>query len=253
MYIRDILCSMAQPLNRLLPIAEGQWGLVTRRQADQAGVGPTALARLTNDGRVERVAHGVYRLRGSGEPDHLGLRAAWLQLDPAAPAWARLDDPGVAVVSHSSAAELYGVGDLRADTHEFTLPVRRQTRRFDVRLHRGTVAPDQQILLAGLPVTRAGRMVGDLLADHVEPSSVAQIAVEVVERVLDYPPAIAECIAPYAASLGVRRGDGAALLDELLTLAGYKDRAEAVTAARAGMWTSPGSVDTGGLLSLVLI
>src|SRR5205807_180320 len=112
----------------------------------------------------------------------LGLRAAWLQLDPGRSAWARLDDPNAAVVSHASAADLYGVGDLRADVHEFTLPVRRQSRRLDVRLHRGTVPDDQRILLRGLPVTRAGRMVGDLLADHVDPSAIAHITAQVVDR-----------------------------------------------------------------------
>jgi hypothetical protein len=33
------------------------------------------------------------------------------------------------VVSHRSAAELYGLGHLTADQHEFTVPSRRQTRR----------------------------------------------------------------------------------------------------------------------------
>ena len=40
---------------------------------------------------MERIAHGVYRLRGSADPGHLSLRAVWLQLDPATPAWERLD------------------------------------------------------------------------------------------------------------------------------------------------------------------
>lgn len=222
---------MARPAQRLFDLAEEQWGLVTRRQAREAGVGPTSLARLIEDGRLERVGHGVYRVRGGGEADHLGLRAAWLRLDPGTPAWARGDDPDVALVSHSSAADLYGVGDLRADVHEFTLPVRRQTRRPDVRLHRGTVPDEQRILLRGLPVTRAGRMIADLLADHVDPNAVGQIAAEVIDRGFDSPPVIAERIAPHTASFGFRRGDGAALLDHLLTLAGYQGRANAVAMA----------------------
>lgn len=224
---------MSRPAQRLFDIAEEQWGLVTRRQAREAGIAPTSLARLIEDGRLERVGHGVYRVRGAGEADHLGLRAAWLQLDPGTPAWARLDDPDVALVSHSSAADLYGVGDLRADVHEFTLPVRRQSRRPDVRLHRGTVPDEQRILLLGLPVTRAGRMIADLLADHVDPGAVAQIAAEVIDRVFEYPHAIAERIAPHAASFGFRRGDGAALLDHLLALADYEDRAKVVAVARS--------------------
>src|SRR5436309_1390252 len=100
---------MSRPGQRLSEIAEEQWGLVTRRQASEAGIAPRSLARLVENGRVERVAHGVYRVRGASEPDHLGLRAAWLQLDPGRQAWERLDDPDVAVVSHASAADVYGV------------------------------------------------------------------------------------------------------------------------------------------------
>jgi hypothetical protein len=232
--ILSIFCSMARPLQRLFAVAEDQWGLCTRQQAQQVGVGASSLARLARDGLLDRVAHGVYRIRGAAEPDHLALRAAWLQLEPDTPAWVRVRSPDVALVSHTSAASLYGVGDLRADVHEFTIPVRRQTRRTDVRLHRGVVPDGQQLLLHGLPTTRAGRMIADLLDDHIEPESVAQITAEVIQRVLDYPNSIAESIAPSAARYGFRRGDGVALLDHLLTLANYSDRPKMVSLASSG-------------------
>lgn len=223
---------MSRPLTRIRDLAEGQWGLVTLQQARAAGVAWRSLARLVDAGLLERVAHGVYRVRGAAEPDHLDLRAAWLQLDPARPAWRRLDDPDVAVVSHASAASLYGVGDLRADVHEFTLPVRRQTRRPDVRIHRGRVLPERRILLNGLPTTRAAWVVGQLLADHVDPDAVAQIMREVLERVLDYPSDVANAVAPYAQRFGLERGDGPALLDELLRRAGASNREAIVAEAR---------------------
>ncbi|MEO5919212.1 MAG: type IV toxin-antitoxin system AbiEi family antitoxin domain-containing protein [Candidatus Limnocylindrales bacterium] len=215
---------MSSPLTRIRDVAEGQWGLVTLQQAGAARVAWRSLSRLVEGGLLERVARGVYRVRGAAEPDHLGLRAAWLQLDPARPAWERLDDPDVAVVSHASAAALYGVGDLRADAHEFTLPSRRQTRRADVRVHRGRVPPEQRVILGGLPATRAGRMIGDLLADHVDPDAVARITAEVLERVLDYPHVVAASLAPHAHRFGAPRGDGLALLDELLWRAGSRER-----------------------------
>ena len=223
---------MARPLQRLFAVAEEQWGLCTRQQAQQAGVGASSLARLTRDGLLERVAHGVYRVRGAAEPDHLALRAAWLQLAPNTPAWERVRSPNVALVSHASAASLYGVGDMRADVHEFTMPLRRQTRRPDVRLHRGAVPDGQRLLLHGLPTTSAGLMIADLLDDHIEQESVAQITVEVVQRVLDSPSSIAACIAPSAGRYGFRRGDGVALLDHLLTMTGYSNRSEIAAMAR---------------------
>ena len=214
-------------------IAEDQWGLITRSQLDSLGIRPATMARLLADETLERVAHGVYRLRGAGEPNHLGLRAAWLALDPTVPAWQRLDDPGGALVSHTSAADLYGVGDLRADVLEFTLPGRRQTRRADLRLHRARVPEEHQLVLHGLPVTRAGWMIGDLIADHVDPESVANITAEVVDRVFDYPRVIAGRIAPFATRFGLPRGDGVGLLEELLVLAEYRDPERVLAEARS--------------------
>jgi len=223
---------MPVPLSRLRDLAEGQWGLVTLQQARAAGVAWRSLTRLVEAGLLERVAHGVYRVRGAAEPDHLDLRAAWLQLDPARPAWQRLDDPDVAVVSHASAASLHGVGDLRADVHEFTVPVRHQTRRPDVRIHRGRVPPERRVLQGGLPTTRAAWMVGQLLADHLDVDAVAEITREVLERVLDYPRAVAEAVGPYAARFGLERGDGVGLLDELLRRAGAPRRDGLLAEAR---------------------
>jgi hypothetical protein len=66
-------------MQRLSELGEGQWGLVTTRQACQSGVGWSSFTFLHKEGLLERVAHGVYRLRGGGESDRLALRAAWLQ------------------------------------------------------------------------------------------------------------------------------------------------------------------------------
>ena len=223
---------MPSPLTRILDTAEGQWGLVTLQQARAAGVGWRSVARLLEAGLLARVARGVYRVRGAAEPDHLELRAAWLQLDPARPAWQRLDDPDVAVVSHASAAALYGVGDLRADVHEFTVPRRRQIRRNDVRIHRGRVPSDRRVVLSGLPTTRAGWVVAELLADHVDPDAVARITAEVLDRILDYPRVVAEALAPHARRFGFREGDGLAFLGDLLRRAGSRDRELLLAEAR---------------------
>ena len=215
---------MPSPIARLQDIAEGQWGLVTLQQTRAAGLAWPSLARQLQAGLLERAAHGVYRLRGAPEADHLALRAAWLQLDPGRPAWQRLDDPEVAVVSHASATAMYGVGDLRADVNEFTLPNRRQTRRADVQIHRGQVPADRRIILGGLPVTRAGSMIGQLLEDSVDPDAVAQITSEVLDRSLEYPRVVADVLSPYAVRFGLAAGDGLGLMNEFLLRAGNPDR-----------------------------
>jgi predicted transcriptional regulator of viral defense system len=161
-------------VERLGHIAEDQWGLITRRQAHDAGISPRTLDRLaTGEAFVRRVAHGVYQLIGAPEPDHLALRAAWLQLAPDVFAWDREAADGV--VSHRSAADMYGLGHQPADRHEFTVAKRRQSRRPDVRIHSRELEDGEWIVLRGLPVTRPSRIASDLLFENEDPGAVAQI------------------------------------------------------------------------------
>jgi hypothetical protein len=218
-------------LSRIARIAEDQWGLITRRQAEGAGVSQATLYRLAKTGILDRVAHGVYRLTGAPTPDYLDLRAAWLQLAPKVPAWERTPEQGV--VSHRSAAALYGLGHLPAGRHEFTLPERRQSRRSDVRLHHRAVRPDEWIVLHGMPVTRPSRIAADLMDDKEDPKAVAQVIADAFRPVYDYPAAFADALAPHAASFGLRRGDGLALLRWLLATVGDPETPRWIAEARA--------------------
>ncbi len=227
-------------INRLAAIAQDQWGLVTRRQAERAGISPATLQRLASEAVLERVTQGVYRLAGSPTPDHLELRAAWLQLAPDVPAWERTPREGV--VSHRSAAAVYGLGHLPADRHEFTLPVRRQSRRPDVRLHQREVADSEWISLRGLPVTRPARIAADLLADREDPGAVGHVIADAIRGVYDYPGTFADALAPHASKFGLRRRDGIALLGWLLDLVGDSETEEWMTEARAHAERGPAAV-----------
>lgn len=217
-------------IHRLADIAQDQWGLVTRRQAERTGLSPATLQRLASQSALERVAQGVYRLAGAPTPDHIELRAAWLQLAPDVLAWNRT--PAQGVVSHRSAATLYGLGHLPADRHEFTLPVRRQSRRPDVRLHNRQVADDEWISLRGLPVTLPSRIAADLLRDNEDPEAVAHVVADAIRGVYDYPGSFGSTLAPHAAKFGLRRNDGLALLDWLLDLVGDPETREWMAEAR---------------------
>jgi hypothetical protein len=227
---------MARPstLSKLAGIAEEQWGLVTRRQAETAGVSPATLKRLIRDGLLERTGSAVYHLAGAPEPDHVPLRSAWLQLAPDTPAWERRPEQGV--VSHRSAADVYGLGHLPADTHEFILPARRQVRRPDVRIHRDKIDDGEWIILRGLPVTRPSRIASDLLADREDPEAVGQIVADALRGVNDYAGTFVEKLGPHATSLGLRRGDGVAVLRWLLDLVGDPETARWMEDARS-VWT----------------
>jgi len=204
-------------IGRLAPFAADQWGLFTRGQAERAGIPHATFDRLVaNKDLVERVTHGVYRLTLAPIPDHLALRAAWLQLAPVTPAWERRPEQGV--VSHRSAAALYGIGDLSADRHEFTLPSRRQSRRPDIRLHQRQIKAREWTVVHGLPVTRPSRIADDLLRDNESPDAVAQIVVDAIRAGFGSPATFAETLGRHAARFGLARGDGLALLEWLLDL-----------------------------------
>lgn len=228
-------------LVRLSQFAEDQWGLVTRRQAEDAGISKATMTRLVGRGDLERIVHGVYRVRGAPTPDHVDLRAAWLQLAPGTPAWERTADDGV--VSHRSAAEMYGLGHLPADVHEFTVPIRRQTRRDDVRLHVRPMRDGEWVSLDGLPVTRPSRIASDLLLDGEDPTAVAQLVADAIRSVVDYPGTFADALAPFAARFGLRRGDGLALLRWFLDLVGDPRTDVWMHQARAHIAGRPGNAE----------
>lgn len=205
-------------LGRLAVLAEDQWGLLTRRQAMRANVSPATLQRLASDGLLRRVAQGVYLLAGAPAPDLVDLRAAWLQLDPETPAWKRSAEQGVA--SYRSAAAVYGLGHLPADRHDFTLPVRRQSRRPDVRLHKQRLDTAEVRSARGLLVTRPSRIAADLLHDIEDPEAVGQVIADALREGHEIPEAFILSLGAFAARYGFRSGDGAAVLRWLLDLVG---------------------------------
>jgi Transcriptional regulator, AbiEi antitoxin len=231
----------ATTANKLAGLAEDQWGLLTRRQAEAAGVSPATLQRLSRPGGVlERTAHGVYHLAGAPLPPHPGLRSAWLALGPETLAWER--SPVQGVVSHRSAAELWELGHLPADRHEFTLPERRQTRQRDVRLHRGRLEEGEMVLLGGLPVTSPARTATDLLADKEDPEAVAWVIADALRKKKEWAGNFAAALGPRAAQLRFRRGEGLAVLAWLLDLSGEPgaDRWIEEAEAKSTDITSPG-------------
>lgn len=195
-------------------MAEDQWGLLTRTQALAGGVPRATFARLVAAGALTRVAHGVYRITGGMDPGHVELRAAWLQLDPATPAWRRLRADDTAVVSHRSAAALYGLGDLIADIHEFTVARRTQTGRADVRLHLRPVPRADRDIVDGLPATRPHRIVTDLLRQHEDGSAIATIASDAIRAKLMTTAQLGDALSPLARRYHAK--DGSDLAAQLI-------------------------------------
>lgn len=205
----------------LSELSSAQWGLFTSAQATARGVSRLDLSRLAEAGLLERVSHGVYRDAGTSDDEYESLRAAWLAIVPKVNASERLrslaDD---AVVSGASAARLHGVGDLREDRHEFTSRVRRQSQREGVRISTRELEGADVTVRHGLPVTTIERTLADLVVDRVDLTLVAQVLGDAMRAGSVSLDALAVRLGPLAARNGCPAGDGHALLDRLLRLAG---------------------------------
>ena len=225
---------MRQALGALAGLSSAQWGLFTSSQAACRGVSRLDLSRLAESGLLERVLHGVYRDAGAAGDEFEGLRSAWLAIVPKVDASARLKAlAGDAVVSGASAAWLHGIGDLRADRYEFTSSVRRQTQREGVRMSTYPVATADVTIRHGLPATTVERTIADLVADRIDLSLVAKALGDAMRNGSVDLASLAHRLAPLAARNGCPAGDGQALLDRLLRLAGLD--AEAMAKRFAGI------------------
>lgn len=132
----------------LSDIAQSNGGLVTRRQAIDAGLRDDHLAYLVRRGAIAHVARGVYVV-GAPVPDALAISTSWH-----------------AAISFESAVAWYGV-DLPAPVDRLHVTVPRARARYaekvpGIRLHRADVAPWDIATVRGARVTRPLRTALDV-------------------------------------------------------------------------------------------
>jgi predicted transcriptional regulator of viral defense system len=235
-----------KPQEALLAIAElatSQWGLITTPQAIKLGCTRVQIHRLVEQGRLERVQHGVYAVTGAPVTPIRELQAAWLSLDAQQAAYERLGRPDVAVVSHTSAADLLGLGNTDADYFEFTTPARKQTRRDDLRLYRADIPRQERTLVMGLPVTTAIRTVRDLAASGLDGGHLALVVRDAVFKAAADTVDLAKGLEPFAQRYGASRGDGEGLVERFIDEAGVPTAVERISAKRwQGIGETIGSV-----------
>ena len=131
-------------IERLREIALDQHGFVTTAQASDLGVSRATLSKLTSRGRIERVAHGVYRVpqMPSSHFDRFMLAILWTGVPEA-------------LISHESALDLYGVCDVNPRYVDITVARgRRISRRGGegYRVHRADVAQADRAWREEVPV-----------------------------------------------------------------------------------------------------
>jgi len=146
---------MRTRIDELLPIAEENDGLVTAAQARSLGIKDSVLARLTQRGKLQRVARGVYRIPYFPS-DRLGqYREAIL--------WVRADSgPQQIALSHETALAVYGISDANPARVHITVPktarLRRRRPRW-IEIHHADLRPEDFARREGLPVTTVEKTV----------------------------------------------------------------------------------------------
>lgn len=134
----------------IVDLATRQRGLVTWGQLQSLGVGRRTVDRWVASGRLRRVHRSVYVLG----PQPLTRHGRWL-----AAVLAR--GPG-AVLSHASAAALWGLAGDRRDVDVTAPRGRHGMGGSGIRLHRGRLSRNEWMIREGIPVTSVARTLFDL-------------------------------------------------------------------------------------------
>jgi hypothetical protein len=136
---------------RIAELAEGQHGVVARRQLLALGVGEEAIEVRLRVGRLHRLHRGVYSVGYRV----VSREARWM-------AAVLFAGPG-AVLSHRSAAALWGMREPSSRAIEVTTP-RKSRSRGSIQRHFAVLPADEVTERRGIPVTTVPRTLFDLAA-----------------------------------------------------------------------------------------
>lgn len=156
-------------------VAARQYGVLTQGQLRSAGISRSAVSRRVASGRLQRLHRGVYAFGVASGSLHATALAAVLACGPGA------------ILSHHSAALLWGVLDAAVGPHEVIVPGRHRTGDATLRVHRApTLAAADRTTRAGIPVTRPARTLVDLGA-VLDPRALERVLDEILVRRLARP------------------------------------------------------------------
>jgi predicted transcriptional regulator of viral defense system len=142
---------MPTSVDALYPLAERRAGYVTTAQAAEVGVSRQQLSYLARTGSLERVAHGIYRLRRFPARRFEDVFVACL--------WAGDD----AVASHDTALAIYELTDAMPAAIHVSVPRPFRGRRPGVTVHVAPLRDGERTERDGMPVTTVERTIADVL------------------------------------------------------------------------------------------
>jgi predicted transcriptional regulator of viral defense system len=142
-------------VERLREVALDQHGFVTSRQAKEEGVNPIELVKLAARGRLERAAHGVYRVPQvpGGRWENWALAVLWTGV-------------AEACLSHETALAAWDISDINPDRIHVTIPKTKRLRRAGGEwyvIHRADLEPRQRTWFEQIPVTDVRTTIADCI------------------------------------------------------------------------------------------
>jgi predicted transcriptional regulator of viral defense system len=146
-------------LERLREIALDQHGYVTAVQAVEQGIPRVELVKLAARDRIERVAHGVYRIPQVPETPH--------DLWALAVLWTGAEE---ACLSHETALAAWDISDINPDRIHVTVGRKRRMRRAGgerYEIHHEDLRPEQRTWWEGIAITDAPTTIAQCIASGV--------------------------------------------------------------------------------------
>jgi hypothetical protein len=149
---------------RLYALAESQHWVLSHTQLQFAGLSASAIRKRAAKGRLHRIHRGVYAV---GRPQ-LNARGRWMA---AVLAYGRS-----AVLSHASAAELWGIHRSARPQIHITLPSRDARSRPRIEVHRSATLAEADVAhVDRIPCTSVARTLVDL-GDHAKRRDVEELS-----------------------------------------------------------------------------
>jgi len=139
-----------RPHDSLAELAAAQHGIVSQRQLAELGYSEGAVARATRSGRLHRLYRGAYGVGHPAVSQHGRYLAAIHSCGEGA------------LLSHESAAWLWGLSPIWRQVPEITVPARGHNRT-GIRIHHSTILEEEdRAEYEGIPATAVPRTLLDL-------------------------------------------------------------------------------------------
>jgi predicted transcriptional regulator of viral defense system len=169
MNVTDIVTFVRSTLKRLSDLADNHGGYFTTAEAAEIGLSRRSLSHHATAGTLERVDHGVYRLRlyPASRFEDLIVAALWAGADSA--------------ISHESALVVHRLGDAMPPVVHLTVPRSFRGRRPGVLVHHRPLDQDERVVVDAVPVTSVERTLVDV-AESSDPGLVRTAVDEALEH-----------------------------------------------------------------------